>query len=313
MIATREIDFVKFNPTQNMTILVTTRHPPEEYPLIASRMMSYDHVHAEQVGFVEQPRHPEAAARLQMAGGEFCGNACMALAAYLASGQGLRPDDDAELSLEASGTDRLVACQVRRTNEAYLCRVAMPIPREIERRTVPYEDEEWQLAFVRYPDCWHMVIEVDSFGVIARKRAQEWAKLLGAATGANLIGVLLFKADSYEMAPLIYIPSLSSMVWERGCGSGTATIGAYLSWISGRTVTAPIKQPGGTIRVTSLVDRGEIASLSIEGSVGIVAQGRAYLEDEPRTPYGGEKNDDRSNSNRTGLLSGQIYDFGLSL
>lgn len=49
----QEIDFIKFNPTQNMTVLVKTNYPVEEYGHVASKIMSYDNVHAEQVGFIE--------------------------------------------------------------------------------------------------------------------------------------------------------------------------------------------------------------------------------------------------------------------
>jgi len=75
----REIDFIKCNPTQNMTILVQTQHSVDEYPRIATRLVSYDSVHAEQVGFIEKPYQYGASAHLHMAGGEFCGNACMPL------------------------------------------------------------------------------------------------------------------------------------------------------------------------------------------------------------------------------------------
>lgn len=69
------------------------------------------------------------------------------------------------------------------------------------------------------------------------------------------------------------------MVWERGCGSGTASIGAYLAWKNKMGVTAQIKQPGGTMKVlANYGDRDEIVSLKIEGTVGIVAQGKAFIE-----------------------------------
>ena len=67
----QEIEFIKFNPTQNMTVLVKTSHPAEEYQHIASSIMSYDHVYAEQVGFIVPSLQRGAAARLQMAGGSF--------------------------------------------------------------------------------------------------------------------------------------------------------------------------------------------------------------------------------------------------
>lgn len=80
----QETDFTKFSPTQNMTILIKTNHPAETYRHIASKIMSYDNVYAEQVGFIERSKK-KVNAHLQMADGQFCGNACMALATYIAS------------------------------------------------------------------------------------------------------------------------------------------------------------------------------------------------------------------------------------
>lgn len=274
----REIDFVKCSPTQNMTILVTTEHRTEEYVQIASKMMSYDHVYAEQVGFIKKPSTREAAAHLEMAGGEFCGNACMALAAYMASEKGMSHNDSTTIHLEASGTNELIACQVKRINDDYLCEVTMPVPKKIEQKNVQYEGDELNLAVVRYPDFFHIVIETDRFDDAIRDKSQQMAKLLGATSGADLIGVLLFKPDSCELAPLIYVPPLGSMIWERGCGSGTASIGAYLAWKTKGAIVASIKQPGGTIRVTAFCHNDEVSDLKIEGTVGIVAQGQAYID-----------------------------------
>ncbi|MGG4146652.1 diaminopimelate epimerase [Paenibacillus algorifonticola] len=273
----REIDFVKFNPTQNMTILVKTNHAASEHKHIASKMMSYDSVYAEQVGFIEQPNKHGAAAYLQMAGGEFCGNACMALAAFIASEKGINQNDLMEIVLEASGTDQLVTCQVKKRQEEFFCQVAMPMPRKIEQKTIMYEGDELNIVIVRYDDFFHIVIEVEQFDSAEKARAQSLAKLLGITLGANLIGILLFKSDSNEMAPLIYVPSLDSMIWERGCGSGTASLGAYLSWKNKGAIAAPVKQPGGTIHVTADCYKDEVTSLKIEGSVGIVAQGKAFI------------------------------------
>ena len=159
----REIDFIKLNPTQNMTILVRTNHPVEEYKRIAAKMMAYDNVYAEQVGFIEKPRNRGTAAHLQMAGGEFCGNACMALAALVASENGLKLHDSTEVVLEASGIDHFVICQVTKHNEAYACKLAMPVPNKIEQRMVTFVGLVWYLVFVRYADFFHIVIEVDEF------------------------------------------------------------------------------------------------------------------------------------------------------
>ncbi|MGM0888653.1 MAG: diaminopimelate epimerase [Bacillota bacterium] len=274
----QEIDFIKFNPTQNMTILVKTNYLIEEYKHIASKIMSYDSVHAEQVGFIEKPINNKAAAKLQMAGGEFCGNACMALAAYIASEKGLKHNDLAEIILEVSGTDKLITCQMKRNSDEYHCLVTMPIPKKIEQRTIKYDGNDLNMIIVRYHEFIHIVIEVEEFSKEVRGKAQSLAKLLGVTLGANLIGVLLYKSKSEEMAPLIYVPHLDSMIWERGCGSGTASLGAYLAWKKKGEIVTNIRQPGGDIKVFATCHGEEITSLMIEGSVQIVAQGKAFID-----------------------------------
>ncbi|MEK4065178.1 diaminopimelate epimerase [Peribacillus sp. FSL R5-0717] len=274
----QEIDFIKFNPTQNMTILVKTNYLVEEYKHIASKIMSYNSVHAEQVGFIEKPINNKAAAKLQMAGGEFCGNACMALAAFIASEKGLKHNDLAEIILEASGTDKLITCQMKRNLDEYHCLITMPIPKKIEQRTIKYDGNDLNMIIVRYHEFIHIVIEVEEFSKTVREKAQSLAKLLGVTLGANLIGVLLYKSESKEMAPLIYVPHLDSLIWERGCGSGTASLGAYLAWKNKGEIVTNIRQPGGDIKVFATCHGEELTSLLIEGSVQIVAQGKAFID-----------------------------------
>ncbi|MGO4348588.1 diaminopimelate epimerase [Paenibacillus sp. MCAF9] len=274
----QEIDFIKFNPTQNMTILVKSNHPVDEYKHIATKMMSYDNVNAEQVGFIEKSNKKEADAHLIMAGGEFCGNACMSLAAFIASEKGLDQDALAEMRLEVSGTDKLIICQVRKMADEYLCQVAMPVPNKIEKRTIKHDGCDIDVILVSYHEFTHIVIEVEQFDKWNREKAQELAKLFASTLEAGLVGILLYKSKSAELAPLIYVPHLDSMIWERGCGSGTASLGAYLAWKNKKGVVAQIKQPGGTIKVMADCYKEVLASLKIEGSVGIVAQGKAFIE-----------------------------------
>ncbi|WP_416147602.1 diaminopimelate epimerase [Salipaludibacillus sp. HK11] len=273
-----EIDFIKFNPTQNMTILIKTNYPVEKYKLIASKIMAYDNVYAEQVGFIQKSINNKAAAHLQMAGGEFCGNACMTLATYIASEIGLKKNHLTEILLEVSGTDKLIMCQVKRNVEEYHCQVTMPIPEKVEQKTVKYGGSSLNMTIIRYQECIHIVLEVDKFSKEIKKKAQSLAKLLGVTLGSKLIGVLLYKPKSDELVPLIYVPHLDSMVWERGCGSGTASVGAYLAWKSQGEITAKLRQPGGTINVFADYYEGVFTNLKIEGAVRIVAKGKAFID-----------------------------------
>ncbi|WP_127505699.1 diaminopimelate epimerase [Paenibacillus humicus] len=272
-----EVEFVKLNPTQNMTVLVNTPLPQEAHAAVASRMMAYDNVFAEQVGFIEKPRQCSASARLSMAGGEFCGNACMALAALIAEDSGLPSGKVMTVELEASGAERLVRCEASRAEDRFRCQVEMPLPRRIETKSITLGGEARSVGLVCYAESTHLVLEVESFSESIRTEACELARLLGAMLDDRLIGIMLYRPEVSEMQPLIYIPSLDSLVWERGCGSGSASVGAYLCWKKGRSVSLSLRQPGGKIAVEAESEGGSIRRLNIAGLVNIVARGTAYI------------------------------------
>jgi diaminopimelate epimerase len=271
-VSTREIDFVKVSPTQNMTLLVRSEHPVEEYRGIATAIMSAGHVHAEQVGFVRKPTSPGADAGLHMAAGEFCGNACMALAAVTAYEEGLGATGPADVLLEASGAEDVVRCRVERRHPDYFCELAVPLPHRVE----PWVADGGSVL-VRYEDALHVVIEADRVDQETRDRAQATALRLGESWSVPLIGVMLYEPRRKRLYPLVHIPSLDCMVWERSCGSGTASLGAYLALKERGPIATEVTQPGGTMRVTANREHGRLAELTVAGSVRIVAEGKAYV------------------------------------
>ncbi|MCU6711753.1 diaminopimelate epimerase [Paenibacillus sp. J5C_2022] len=272
------VEFVKCSPTQNMTILVKTKHPASQYGVIASQMMNYGSIHAEQVGFILEPRSQQAAAQLYMAGGEYCGNACMALAVHLATELDLPSESTVPIVLEASGTEALITCHVTRVNDKYVCEAGMPMPKSIEQKVITYESEQLDIVIVRYESCIHLIIETDCIHQRLRDQAEAIAKLLGATLDTDLIGIMLYCPNHAELAPLIYVPGLNSLVWERGCGSGTASIGACLAWRQKGRIAAEVKQPGGIIQVKADWHDGAPSEMTIKGVVEIVAHGKAYVD-----------------------------------
>ena len=69
-----DLSFQAADPAGNITLLVTTPVPPQDYPAVAARLLSIRELDAEQVGFLVPPQG-EGALRLEMMGGEFCVNA----------------------------------------------------------------------------------------------------------------------------------------------------------------------------------------------------------------------------------------------
>ena len=125
---------------------------------------------------------------------------------------------------------------------------------------------------VRLPGIVHAIVEekdVDA-PALARKIAEE--------TGEDAAGVILLSRGKMEIKPLVHVPAAHTMVWERGCGSGTAAVGAYLALEQGGDTELALSQPGGVIGVRARYLDGRIASLAIEGRVRIVAEGIAYAQ-----------------------------------
>ena len=268
------IQFVKFDPNGNITILVESRVPREAHAALAARLMA--EIGGEQAGYIEPSG--AARARLQMMGGEFCGNASMALAAHLAEADGLAEGAEAEYALEVSGADGLVRCRVRREGEAFRGRVQMPLPESVGEAAMPLGaaiPAGAVLPLVRLPGIAHLIVPE---GMMSDREAELRAPELCRELGAEAMGLMVASGDFSRMRPLVYVASTNSLVWERGCGSGTAAMGAYLAARLGHDVSLEIAQPGGTIGVRASWNGRAVDEIEISGSVRVERQGEIEIE-----------------------------------
>lgn len=272
-----DIQFIKTNPTQNMTILVESLHNRELYQRVASRIMAYDNVFAEQVGFIEASESERAWARLQMMAGEFCGNATMSLAAVLAWKRNLKEGDTLEIPLEVSGNNQLLVCQVTAQENGYLCKLAMPLPLSIETSAIICKGEIFQTTVLRYSGIVHVVLDVHEIDSRTKEIAQILVESRDLIQEEAALGIMLYRRQSNEMVPLVYVPGTRTMTWERGCGSGAAAVGTYMAQEAQRDVHLLIKQPGGIVEVWAKYHKGSISQSDIQGHVEISAVGTAFI------------------------------------
>ena len=262
-----KLDFVKLSPTQNMTVIVTTHVPRSEHSRVAASLIDYAGVFAEQAGFVEDSTMPGAIARLQMMGGEFCGNATMCMAALIARGAGIGAGETKEIPVEISGAQTLLSCRVAYDGESYTCRTHMPLPENIDKYN--------GYAMVHMPGITHVILKCEDPDSM-RTGAEELLREIAAMLDDEAVGLMLYSPGRAQLVPLVYVKSTDTMIWERGCGSGSAAVGAMTAWEKNASVTIPLKQPGGTITV-SAEWTDSVTALSIEGSVRIVCEGTAYV------------------------------------
>ncbi|MDR1874718.1 MAG: hypothetical protein LBQ90_06890 [Synergistaceae bacterium] len=271
-----EVDFVKISPTQNMTLLITSPVPGEKRADCAAELMRYDSVHAEQAGFVETPANREAAARLQMSGGEFCGNAAMALAALIARDEKFERGVAASVLLEVSGSEELVKCIVTpRSDGGFTCKTRMPVPKAILRKTVAAGNTLLDVQVVHMQGITHLIVSEPLQEAEKNELTEHVMSHSKEYTDENAIGVMFLEESDMTMRPFVCVPSVRSAVWERGCGTGSCAVGCALTAKEKRSLSVDLRQPGGIITVSSVYADGEIRELWIEGKVYIAAEGKA--------------------------------------
>lgn len=138
------LHFHKFSPGGNTTILVTDPVPAPLRAAVAAELMGERHVHAEQVGFVTLAG---VCPRIDMMGGEFCGNACRSLAALLALKRVLHAGPGGLMSGEiaSSGVSDTLPVRVVHTPHGPDAAVRMPLP-SFAPVTPPASAEAGELA-----------------------------------------------------------------------------------------------------------------------------------------------------------------------
>lgn len=245
-----KLHVVRANPAGNITLFVLDPVPPEERAAVAARLMAGSD--GEQVGFLCPPLHG-GEGRMEMAGGEFCGNATRAFGMLTAQGLG----HPAQLQVEVSGCDRLVTVDI--DWEAGTARAQMPLPRGVGRTEV----DGHLGTLVDLGGIAHFVVEDVSPSQEFLEKAEP---LFWDIPDLDAYGVMFLSGD--RMTPLVKVPAAGTLVWEGSCGSGTlaAAIAQSQDAPDGPFVRAYV-QPAGTVEATVIRRDGEEVSAYIGGLV----------------------------------------------
>jgi diaminopimelate epimerase len=273
------LSYVVYDPTKNITALVTSPVPRAQQAAAANALMA-QLPDVEQVGFLETPTLSGAAVRLQMMGGEFCGNATMSAAAYLSETGAAAHGGicfGGSVPLEVSGVRGVLRCNLEhRAEGGFFGTVAMPLPVSIRNSVaLPLELKRRVYAdLVEFPGITHCIV---STGELSREEVEAMIRpqfsVLCERLHTDACGILLYDAVASSFAPLVYVASTGSAVWESGCGSGSAAIGAYTADQANHarkesaTSEISLRQPGGVIKVCAAMENGTFTALTITGCV----------------------------------------------
>lgn len=237
------------DPAGNVTALVESPVHPDDRVAVSKRILALGK--AEQVGFAVSPIQG-GEGRLQMMGGEFCGNATRSFGYLLAKeryGTGLH-----HIPVEVSGA--AAPLMVSADLNAGTASAEMPLPLRLSSLTVG--DQTYPR--VDCPGICHVLVadHAPDKALVGR--------ILKAAAELPMEAIGVMFLEGTRLTPAVYVRSTDSLVWESSCGSGSMACGWYLSQgKSGGQHVYTFSEPGGQIEVTATVTGGAVSHASIGG------------------------------------------------
>lgn len=256
------------DPAGNRTAFAEGDVPPEFYAAVGAAILKEEDLHAEQAGFIRPPLRG-AAGRMEMMGGEFCGNASRSFGLLLGRRQGMKAGE--RVPVEVSGSKEILEVLLEDDGSW----VSMPLPQAVTELTIPEEyGKDSQITssdksgLLRFPavvleGITHVILEdVSPSEMLAHAVLDKIAK----ETDVDAAGAIFIK-DS-EMTPVVWVRATDSFIWESSCGSGTL---ASTVWL-GRDVhegnfRLELKQPGGVLKAEFTAENGRITDARIGGPV----------------------------------------------
>jgi len=250
-----ELEIVRADPAGNITVFVLNPPGGAERAAAARALLADSGLKAEQVGFALPPAKPGGLWRLEMAGGEFCGNASRGFALLVAAKTGLTGRHS--LAIETSGASRPLPAHI--DTEAGTAGIEIPPP--IAETGICLEGR-------RYP-----VYEFEGITHVIAENAppdERGTRAIIAALGDNCpaAGVMFYDTRKRYLRPVVWTRALDALVWESSCGSGSAALGLWAARGSeDGELEIDLAQPGGAITVRVAKRAGKVTRLSIGGKV----------------------------------------------
>ena len=238
------------DPTGNITLLAPLPSAETSLPEYAARLMALE-PSAEQVGFLSAGSG-DADITLQMAGGEFCGNASLSAAAVFCLWHPESSEETRRVLVRVSGAAQPVPVLIRQTAPAsYEGTVSMPSPLSVADRSFTTDDRFYLLTAVQFEGITHLISPLPMEKQLAEAAIRQWCRELGA----DALGIIQLDLSSRTLTPLVYVRESETLFWESSCASGTAAAGACLRQKFGPG-SWEFAEPAGTLKIDAPPDGG---------------------------------------------------------
>lgn len=240
------------DPAGNRTAFAEGAVDPEHYAAVGAALLEKEELHAEQAGFLCPPRQ-NGIGRLEMMGGEFCGNASRSFGLLLGRRAGKKDGDT--VAIEVSGSSRKLDVLLEEDGSW----VSMPLPQRFDQIT--FESKAYPAVVLE--GITHIILEdINPSDNLAHSLIEQAAQ----TTDADAVGAIF--VNGKRMTPAVWVRATDSFVWEGSCGSGTLAATAWLGrHTQNGTFSLELIQPGGILKAEIQMSDGLITDAKIGGPV----------------------------------------------
>lgn len=258
-----DIRYIKADPSGNTTIFVLNSIDPAQRSTLAATLLRSDDIGAEQVGYLTMDH--DTPIRVDMMGGEFCGNASRSAAAYALMRSG---EKEGDYEVSCSGCDHVLhAHAVQREDALYDAYIEMPLPLAVEAVLMEVEGMPSRFFRVDLPGIVHFVHFVDDIALVDKQIFWQTVQDYVSDETLEAYGLILFSTKQLQMIPAVYVTATDTLYWENSCGSGSAAIAASLACMGKKDISCTIHQPGGSISIMAHVAEEQLQRIVIGGPV----------------------------------------------
>ena len=230
---------VRADPAGNITFFILDPVSAADQTAVALRVMERFAGDAEQMGFIKRPIRT-ADVRLEMMGGEFCGNAARSAGYWFALQNNMHYGC---VRIECSGCSEIL--HVETDLEKHTAKIDMPLPLNVETCRIAGTETK----MVQFPGICHMVVEGrEPDERLTREGIREMMRL----PGTEAAGMIYWDPDAGTMRPIVFVKATDTLIYENSCASGSAAVAASRMWgIKEGDEKLILRQPGGILEVYS--------------------------------------------------------------
>lgn len=220
----------------------------------------------EQCCFITKPNNSRAIGRVEMFGGEFCGNATRSVVWLLTKGA------NGSGYIESSGVKELLSYEVKNSE----VEVQIPLPSH-SQLVIPVKEGN----LVELDGICHLVVTDPEARVSHSPR-----ELLNNLLQKNAyrlrdwpcVGVTYYDGLTSKARFCVWVKEVDTIFDETACGSGTSAIGIVLATEQNSSVSLPVHQPSGENIITrAIFDQNQVTTSFIKGTVTVLYEGKMEL------------------------------------